>query len=120
MNKRQAKKLELQNEISDIKKDCKLQDRKLDALNDNFLNKINNMMKKFEKQEKLLKANKESLANVIQAQNYLEKENNEKMIDLNDVIKKYSDRICILEYSIFGMAILILIVFILEVIKWLI
>lgn len=39
MNKRQAKKLELKNEISDIKKDYKLQDKKLEALNirgDNF------------------------------------------------------------------------------------
>lgn len=52
MNKRQAKKLELKNEISDIKKDYKLQDKKLDALNkmnSNFFNEVNNIMKQFEK-----------------------------------------------------------------------
>ena len=118
MNKRQAKKLELKNEIKDIQKDYKLQDKKLDELNDNFLNEINNMMKQFERQEKLLKANKESLANIIQTQSYLEKENNEKMIEMNEVIKKYNDRICILEYSVFGMIILMIIIFVLEVIKW--
>ena len=123
MNKRQAKKLELKNEISDIKKDYKLQDKKLDALNkmnSNFFNEVNNIMKQFEKQEKLLKANKESLANVIQAQTYLDMENSKRMTDLNDVIRKQNNRICILEYSIFGMIILISIVFILELIKWLV
>lgn len=39
MNKRQAKKLELKNEISDIKKDYKLQKMKIDALN-NINNKF--------------------------------------------------------------------------------
>ena len=33
MNKRQAKKLELKNEIKDIQKDYKLQDKKIEALN---------------------------------------------------------------------------------------
>ena len=122
MNKRQAKKLELKNEISDIKKDYKLQDKKLDALNkmnSNFFNEVNNIIKQFEKQEKLLKANKESLANVIQAQTYLDMENSKRMTDLNDVIRKQNNRICILQYSIFAMVILISIVFILELIKWL-
>ena len=123
MNKRQAKKLELKNEISDIKKDYKLQDKKLDALNkmnSNFFNEVNNIMKQFEKQEKLLKANKESLANVIQAQTYLDMENSKRMTDLNDVIRKQNNHICILQYSIFVMVILISIVFILELIKWLV
>lgn len=123
MNKRQAKKLELKNEISGIKKDNKLQDKKLDALNkmnSNFFNEVNNIMKQFEKQEKLLKANKESLSNVIQAQTYLDMENSKRMTDLNDVIRKQNNRICILEYSIFAMVILISIVFILELIKWLV
>ena len=122
MNKRQAKKLELKNEISDIKKDYKLQDKKLDALNkmnSNFFNEVNNIIKQFEKQEKLLKANKESLANVIQAQTYLDMENSKRMTDLNDIIRKQNNRICILQYSIFAMVILISIVFILELIKWL-
>lgn len=122
MNKRQAKKLELKNEISDIKKDYKLQDKKLDALNkmnSNFFNEVNNIMKQFEKQEKLLKANKESLANVIQTQTYLDMENSKRMTDLNDVIRRQNNRICILQYSIFAMVILISIVFILELIKWL-
>ena len=123
MNKRQAKKLELKNEISDIKKDYKLQDKKLDALNkmnNNFFNEVNNIMKQFEKQEKLLKANKESLVNVIQTQTYLDTENSKILTDLNDVIRKQNNHICILQYSIFAMVILISIVFILELIKWLV
>lgn len=123
MNKRQAKKLELKNEISDIKKDYKLQDKKLDTLNkmnNNFFNEVNNIMKQFEKQEKLLKANKESLVNVIQAQTYLDTENSKRLTDLNDVIRKQNNHICILQYSIFAMVILISIVFILELIKWLV
>lgn len=123
MNKRQAKKLELKNEISDIKKDYKLQDKKLDALNkmnNNFFNEVNNIMKQFEKQEKLLKANKESLVNVIQTQSYLDTENSKRLTDLNDVIRKQNNHICILQYSIFAMVILISIVFILELIKWLV
>lgn len=123
MNKRQAKKLELKNEISDIKKDYKLQDKKLDALNkmnNNFFYEVNNIMKQFEKQEKLLKANKESLVNVIQTQTYLDTENSKRLTDLNDVIRKQNNHICILQYSIFAMVILISIVFILELIKWLV
>ena len=123
MNKRQAKKLELKNEISDIKKDYKLQEMKIDALNNinnKFLNEKEKLMYKFKKQEQLLKANKESLANVIQAQSYLEIENSKRMAELSGVIRKYNDRICILEYSVFGMVILISIVFILELIKWLV
>lgn len=123
MNKRQAKKLELKNEISDIKKDYKIQDKKLDALNkmnSNFFNEVNNIMKQFEKQEKLLKANKESLVNVVQTQTYLDTENSKRLTDLNDVIRKQNNHICILQYSIFAMVILISIVFILELIKWLV
>lgn len=123
MNKRQAKKLELKNEISDIKKDYKLQEMKIDALNsinNKFLNEKEKLTYKFKKQEQLLKANKESLANVIQAQSYLEIENSKRMAELSGVIRKYNDRICILEYSMFGMAILMLIVFVLELFKWLI
>lgn len=123
MNKRQAKKLELKNEISDIKKDYKIQDKKLDALNkmnSNFFNEVNNIMKQFEKQEKLLKANKESLVNVVQTQTYLDTENSKRLTDLNDVIRKQNNRICILQYSIFAMVILISIAFILELIKWLV
>ena len=121
MNKRQAKKLELKNEISDIKKDYKLQEMKIDALNsinNKFLNEKEKLMYKFKKQEQLLKANKESLANVIQAQSYLEIENSKRMAELSGVIRKYNDRICILEYSVFGIIFLLIVIFILEVIKW--
>ena len=123
MNKRQAKKLELKNEISDIKKDYKLQKMKIDAfnnINNKFLNEKEKLMYKFKKQEQLLKANKESLANVIQAQSYLEIENSKRMAELSGVIRKQNNRICILQYSIFAMVILISIVFILELIKWLV
>lgn len=121
MNKRQAKKLELKNEISDIKKDYKLQEMKIDALNsinNKFLNEKEKLMYKFKKQEQLLKANKESLANVIQAQSYLEIENSKRMAELSGVIRKYNDRIYILEYSVFGIIFLLIAIFILEVIKW--
>lgn len=121
MNKRQAKKLELQNEIKDMKKDYKLQEMKIDALNNinsKFLNEKEKMMYEFKKQEQLLKANKESLANVIQAQSYLEIENSKRMAELSGVIRKYNDRICILEYSVFGIIFLLIAIFILEVIKW--
>lgn len=121
MNKRQAKKSELKNEISDIKKDYKLQEMKIDALNsinNKFLNEKEKLTYKFKKQEQLLKANKESLANVIQAQSYLEIENSKRMAELSGVIRKYNDRICILEYSVFGIIFLLIAIFILEVIKW--
>ena len=121
MNKRQAKKLELKNEISDIKKDYKLQEMKIDALNsinNKFLNEKEKLTYKFKKQEQLLKVNKESLANVIQAQSYLEIENSKRMAELSGVIRKYNDRICILEYSVFGIIFLLIAIFILEVIKW--
>lgn len=121
MNKRQAKKLELQNEIKDMKKDYKLQEMKIDALNNinnKFLNEKAKLMYELKKQEQLLKANKESLANVIQAQSYLEIENSKRMAELSGVIRKYNDRICILEYSVFGIIFLLIVIFILEVIKW--
>lgn len=121
MNKRQAKKLELKNEINDIKKGYKLQEMKIDVLNNinnKFLNEKEKLMYEFKKQEQLLKANKESLANVIQAQSYLEIENSKRMAELSGVIRKYNDRICILEYSVFGIIFLLIAIFILEVIKW--
>ena len=92
----------------------------LNSINNKFLNEKEKLTYKFKKQEQLLKANKESLANVIQAQSYLEIENSKRMAELSGVIRKYNDRICILEYSVFGMAILMLIVIVLELIKWLI
>ena len=123
MNKRQAKKLELKNEISDIKKDYKLQEMKLDALNNinnKFLNEKEKLMYKFKKQEQLLKDNKESLANVIQAQTHLELKNSKRTDEMKDIIENQKERIHKLEYSVFGMIILMIIVFVLEVIKWLV
>lgn len=120
MNKRQEKKNELKNEIINLKRDYKLQEKKIDVLNNinnKFLNEKEKLIYEFKKQEQLLKDNKESLANVIQAQSYLEIENSKRMAELSGVIRKYNDRICILEYSVFGMAILMLIVFVLELIK---
>ena len=123
MNKRQAKKLELKNEISDIKKDYKLQDKKLEALNmrgDNFFEEIKKLMQQLEKQENLQADNKKSLANVLEAQSYLEMENSKRVTALNETIKNQNQRIHKLEYSVFGMIILMVIVFVLEVIKWLV
>lgn len=123
MNKRQAKKLELKNEISDIKKDYKLQDKKLEALNmrgDNFFEETKKLMEQFKKQEKLLEATKDSFSNILQAQTHLELENSKRAAEMNDIIKNQKERIHKLEYSIFGMAILMIIVFVLEVVKWLV
>lgn len=121
MNKRQEKKNELKNEIINLKRDYKLQEKKIDILNNinsKFLNEKEKLMYEFKKQEQLLKDNKESLANVIQAQSYLEIENSKRMAELSGVIRKYNDRICILEYSVFGIIFLLIVIFILEVIKW--
>lgn len=123
MNKRQEKKNELKNEIINLKRDYKLQEKKIDILNNinsKFLNEKEKLMYEFKKQEQLLKANKESLVNVIQTQTYLDTENSKRLTDLNDVIRKQNNHICILQYSIFAMVILISIVFILELIKWLV
>ena len=123
MNKRQAKKLELKNEISDIRKDYKLQDKKLEALNmreDNFFEETKKLMEQFKKQEKLLEVTKDSFSNILQAQTHLELENSKRVAEMNDIIKNQKERIHKLEYSIFGMAILMIIVFVLEVVKWLV
>nr|DAO14934.1 MAG TPA: hypothetical protein [Caudoviricetes sp.] len=123
MNKRQAKKLELKNEISDIKKDYKLQDKKLEALNirgDNFFEETKKLMEQFKKQEKLLEATKDSFSNLLQVQTHLELENSKRTDEMKDMIENQKERIHKLEYSVFGMAILMLIIFVLEVIKWLI
>ena len=123
MNKRQAKKLELKNEISDIKKDYKLQDKKLEALNirgDSFFEETKKLMDQFKKQEKLLEATKDSFSNILKAQTHLELENSKTADEMKDIIENQKERIHKLEYSVFGMAILMLIVFVLEVIKWLI
>lgn len=123
MNKRQAKKLELKNEISDIRKDYKLQDKKLEALNmrgDNFFEETKKLMEQFKKQEKLLEATKDSFSNILQAQTHLELENSKRAAEMNDIIKNQKERIHKLEYSVFGMAILMIIVFVLEVVKWLV
>ena len=123
MNKRQAKKLELKNEISDIRKEYKLQDKKLEALNmrgDNFFEETKKLMEQFKKQEKLLEATKDSFSNILQAQTHLELENSKRAAEMNDIIKNQKERIHKLEYSVFGMAILMIIIFVLEVIKWLV
>ncbi|WP_314084894.1 hypothetical protein [uncultured Gemella sp.] len=123
MNKRQEKKNELKNEIINLKRDYKLQEKKIDVLNNinnKFLNEKEKLIYEFKKQEQLLKDNKESLANVIQAQSYLEIENSKRATALNENIKNQNERIHKLEYSVFGMIILMIIVFVLEVIKWLV
>ena len=77
MNKRQAKKLELKNEIKDIQKDYKLQDKKIEALNmrgDSYFEETKKLMEQFKKQEKLLEATKDSVSNIFQAQTDLELE----------------------------------------------
>lgn len=123
MNKRQAKKLELKNEIKDMQKDYKLQDKKIEALNmrgDSFFEETKKLMEKFKKQEKLLEATKDSFSNLLQAQTHLELENSKRADEMKGIIENQKERIHKLEYSVFGMAILMLIVFVLEVIKWLI
>lgn len=123
MNKRQEKKNELKNEIINLKRDYKLQEKKIDVLNNinnKFLNEKEKLIYEFKKQEQLLKDNKESLANVLEAQSYLEMENSKRVTALNETIKNQNQRIHKLEYSVFGMIILMVIVFVLEVIKWLV
>lgn len=123
MNKRQAKKLELKNEIKDIQKDYKLQDKKIEALNmrgDSFFEETKKLMEQFKKQEKLLEATKDSFSNLLQTQIHLELENSKRADEMNNIIENQKEPIHKLEYSVFGIAILMLIVFVLEVIKWLI
>lgn len=123
MNKRQAKKLELKNEISDIKKDYDLQDKKIEALNmrgDSFFEETKKLMEQFKKQEKLLEATKDSFSNLLQTQIHLELENSKREDKMNNIIENQKERIHKLEYSVFGIAILMIIVFVLEVIKWLV
>ena len=123
MNKRQAKKLELKNKISDIKKDYDLQDKKIEALNmrgDSFFEETKKLTEQFKKQEKLLKATKDSFSNLLQTQIHLELENSKREDKMNNIIENQKERIHKLEYSVFGMAILMLIVFVVEVIKWLV
>lgn len=123
MNKRQAKKLELKNEIKDIQKDYKLQDKKIEALNmrgDSYFEETKKLMEQFKKQEKLLEATKDSFSNILQAQTHLELENSKRADEMKNIIKNQKERIHKLEYSVFGMVILMLIIFVLEVIKWLV
>ena len=123
MNKRQAKKLELKNKISDIKKDYDLQDKKIEALNmrgDSFFEETKKLTEQFKKQEKLLKATKDSFSNLLQTQIHLELENSKRVDEMNNIIENQKERIHKLEYSVFGMAILMIIVFVLELIKWLV
>jgi len=77
-------------------------------------------MDQFKKQEKLVEATKDSFSNILQAQTHLELENSKRTDEMKNIIENQKERIHKLEYSVFGMAILILIVFVLEIIKWLI
>lgn len=123
MNKRQAKKLELKNGIKDIQKDYKLQDKKIEALNmrgDSFFEETKKLMEQFKKQEKLLEATKDSFSNLLQTQIHLELENSKRADEMNNIIENQKERIHKLEYSVFGIAILMIIVFVLEVVKWLV
>ena len=123
MNKRQAKKFELKNEIKGIQKDYKLQDKKIEALNmrgDSYFEETKKLMEQFKKQEKLLEATKDSFSNILQAQTHLELENSKRADEMKNIIENQKERIHKLEYSVFGMAILMLIIFVLEVIKWLV
>lgn len=121
MNKRQAKKKELNNKIVDIKNDYREQDKKLDALimvNDKIFNEFKKMMVQFEKQEKSLQANKESLSNVLEAQTFLEIQNSDRMIEFRSLIRKQNERIHILEYGLVGMIIIFIAMLLFEVILW--
>lgn len=121
MNKRQAKKKELNNKILDIRNDYREQDKKLDALNmvnDKIFNEFKKMMIQFEKQEKSLQASKESLSNVLEAQTFLEIQNSDRMIEFRSLIRKQNERIHILEYGLVGMIIIFIAMLLFEVILW--
>ena len=122
MNKRQAKKLELKNKISDIKKDYNLQDKKIEVnmRGDSFFEETKKLTEQFKKQEKLLEATKDSFSNLLQTQIHLELKNSKRADEMNNIIENQKERIHKLEYSVFGMAILMIIVFVLELIKWLV
>ena len=121
MNKRQAKKKELDNKILDIRNDYREQDKKLDALNmvnDKIFNEFKKMMVQFEKQEKSLQANKESLSNVLEAQTFLEIQNSDRMIEFRSLIRKQNERIHVLEYAVIGLIIVFIALLLLEVVIW--
>lgn len=121
MNKRQAKKKELNNKILDIRNDYREQDKKLDALNmvnDKIFNEFKKMMVQFEKQEESLQANKESLSNVLETQTFLEIQNSDRMIEFRSLIRKQNERIHILEYGLVGMIIIFIAMLLLEIILW--
>ena len=77
-------------------------------------------MEQFKKQEKLLEATKDSFSNLLQVQTHLELENSKRADEMKDMIENQKERIHKLEYSVFGMGILMIIVFVLEVVKWLV
>lgn len=121
MNKRQEKKNELKNKIINLTRDYKLQEKKIDVLNNinnKFLNEKEKLIYEFKKQEQLLKDNKESLANVLEAQTFLEIQNSDRMIEFRSLIRKQNERIHILEYGLVGMIIIFIAMLLLEVILW--
>lgn len=121
MNKRQEKKNELKNKIINLTRDYKLQEKKIDVLNNinnKFLNEKEKLIYEFKKQEQLLKDNKESLANVLEAQTFLEIQNSDRMIEFRSLIRKQNERIHILEYGLVGMVIIFIVMLLLEVILW--
>ena len=87
---------------------------------DSYFEETKKLMEQFKKQEKLLEATKDSFSNLLQAQTHLELENSKRADEMKDIIENQKERIHKLEYSVFGMAILMLIIFVLEVIKWLV
>ena len=87
---------------------------------DSFFEETKKLMEQFKKQEKLLEATKDSFSNILQTQTHLELENSKRADEMKDIVENQKERIHKLEYITFGMAILMLIVFVLEVIKWLI
>lgn len=121
MNKRQEKKNELKNKIINLTRDYKLQEKKIDVLNNinnKFLNEKEKLIYEFKKQEQLLKDNKESLANVLEAQTFLEIQNSDRMIEFRSLIRKQNERIHILEYGLVGMIIIFIAMLLFEVILW--
>ena len=87
---------------------------------DSYFEETKKLMEQFKKQEKILEATKDSFSNILQAQTHLEIENSKRADEMKDIIENQKERIHKLEYSVFGMAILMIIVFVLELIKWLI
>ena len=87
---------------------------------DSYFEETKKLMEQFKKQEKLLEATKDSFSNILQAQTHLELENSKRADEMKNIIENQKERIHKLEYSVFGMAILMIIVFVLEVVKWLV